>query len=647
MRAFANATKTAPTAERCSCGTAGHSGEMCEECRKKEGLGLQPKLIVGAADDPCEREADAAARVVTAGSADAAADAPAARVSRRADLSAGRMRTAPASVSQAIEGRGEPLGRAERAFFEPRFGHDFSRVRVHRDAAAAASAGEIAARAFTVGNHVVFGAGRYAPETGSGRALIAHELAHVVQQTRGGATVVRRAIERQGNVTILIDYDDVVLVDPADRASKILGIVASMTGAPPNSAQESAVRALTAAAQHWLMFAMQLIKDNRKAAPTLNPEVAFDRLIDRAPNSAAVPLPDPDRVFVFEVLRVSGWSETAQAARLSRPSEKDRRAVERIVNPPSAGGGPTVGPLNEPELVRRLEPAVKHLLQQIDPALRGTVGTLSISAFQRIGDIVMEEARSFFSPFADAARGNIFFLEPPWHPSANIFSTNAQTPTQDLRMSYLLNRANMVGGATSTNARIIDANIYSDVNFDPRRADDHRALTDIVTRLEGDSTIQPIVDRLVQNTGRASRDIGTATRVDLSTEFDASVTSECAAHWQGIDTICHEILHALVHPRFAAKAATVREDQLIREGFTEVLGVQLFNDRVAPKAASDPVFKGQLESGVSGAPCPAPKAATIGYGDAGAGAEEIRLRVGDKNFRAAYFLGKPELAGIP
>jgi hypothetical protein len=84
-------------------------------------------------------------------------------------------------------GRGEPLDAATRAYFEPRFGHDFSNVRVHSSAAAQQSAHEVSANAYTVGNDIVFAAGRYAPTTGEGRRLIAHELTHVVQQSTSDA----------------------------------------------------------------------------------------------------------------------------------------------------------------------------------------------------------------------------------------------------------------------------------------------------------------------------------------------------------------------------------------------------------------------------------------------------------------------------
>lgn len=89
---------------------------------------------------------------------------------------------APAVVHDVLNSSGQPLDRQTKAFFEPRFAREFSRVRVHADAQAAESAKAVSARAYTVGNHIVFSAGRYKPETAQGRALLAHELAHVVQQ---------------------------------------------------------------------------------------------------------------------------------------------------------------------------------------------------------------------------------------------------------------------------------------------------------------------------------------------------------------------------------------------------------------------------------------------------------------------------------
>jgi Domain of unknown function (DUF4157) len=77
--------------------------------------------------------------------------------------------------------KGEALPVPVRALFEARFGHDFGQVRVHTDGPAADSARSIRASAFTVGDDIVFGSGRYQPATPEGQRLLAHELTHVVQ----------------------------------------------------------------------------------------------------------------------------------------------------------------------------------------------------------------------------------------------------------------------------------------------------------------------------------------------------------------------------------------------------------------------------------------------------------------------------------
>jgi hypothetical protein len=92
----------------------------------------------------------------------------------------------PPIVDEVLHSPGQPLDTQTRAFMEPRFGHDFSRLRVHTDAKAAESARAVNALAYTVGKEVVFGAGHFAPRSLAGQRLIAHELTHVVQQRDAG-----------------------------------------------------------------------------------------------------------------------------------------------------------------------------------------------------------------------------------------------------------------------------------------------------------------------------------------------------------------------------------------------------------------------------------------------------------------------------
>jgi hypothetical protein len=102
----------------------------------------------------------------------------------------------PPVVDAVLRTAGQPLDAATLGYFEPRFGHDFSRVRVHADPAAGLSARAVNALAYTVGADVVFDRDRYAPATPKGRSLLAHELAHVVQQSDG---VPSRRVFRQVN----------------------------------------------------------------------------------------------------------------------------------------------------------------------------------------------------------------------------------------------------------------------------------------------------------------------------------------------------------------------------------------------------------------------------------------------------------------
>ena len=102
----------------------------------------------------------------------------------------------PPIVHEVLRSPGRPLDAATRAFMEPRFGYDFSRVRVHTNARAAESAGAVDASAYAVGNHLVFDAGRYSPRTSAGQKLLAHELAHVIQQRISPDTSVPIAIDQ-------------------------------------------------------------------------------------------------------------------------------------------------------------------------------------------------------------------------------------------------------------------------------------------------------------------------------------------------------------------------------------------------------------------------------------------------------------------
>jgi hypothetical protein len=167
---------------------------------------LASALRISEPGDAFEQEADRVATQVMQMPAAEQAPSPPPRIGSQAAIAGGGAkvqtksaaapagpRQAPASVHATLSSPGRPLDASSRAFFEPRFGRDLSSVRVHAGGTAERSAGDINASAYTVGNHIVFGAGHFAPESTAGRRLLAHELTHVVQNASAPvADVLRR-----------------------------------------------------------------------------------------------------------------------------------------------------------------------------------------------------------------------------------------------------------------------------------------------------------------------------------------------------------------------------------------------------------------------------------------------------------------------
>jgi hypothetical protein len=167
--------------------SASSGGEIvrrtCASCAREDDDGMTVRRMCRSCSDEADREEQAELSRKERGGASTLAGT-----------------AAPPIVREVVRSPGRPLDPATRAFFEPRFGHDFSQVRIHSDGRAAASAQAVNAVAYTVGKNVVFGAARYAPHTASGRGLLAHELAHVVQQD--GSSHRRPVVQRQASVTV-------------------------------------------------------------------------------------------------------------------------------------------------------------------------------------------------------------------------------------------------------------------------------------------------------------------------------------------------------------------------------------------------------------------------------------------------------------
>ena len=115
--------------------------------------------------------------------------------------------------------RGKSLPGEVRSFFEPRMGYDLGNVKVHTDSVAAKSASSINALAYTSGNNIVFNQGQYSPDSDSGKRLLGHELAHVIQQNSG---VHAKSIQRKYKLNDLYQNGAPVSVNPIGTSPDIL-----------------------------------------------------------------------------------------------------------------------------------------------------------------------------------------------------------------------------------------------------------------------------------------------------------------------------------------------------------------------------------------------------------------------------------------
>lgn len=187
---ISHAATTVQRKPNCACGGS------CPRCDGAPPV--QPKLAISKPDDPLEREADRIAAQIMRMPEPATLpgnDAPTRteKMQRKPEEPAKPSpNPRPASVNQLVPSTGLPLPGATRAFFESRFGTDFSAVRLHDGKKAHQAANQLHARAFSVGSDIVFREGELQPDTPSGRELLAHELTHVVQQ--GGAPISRQTL---------------------------------------------------------------------------------------------------------------------------------------------------------------------------------------------------------------------------------------------------------------------------------------------------------------------------------------------------------------------------------------------------------------------------------------------------------------------
>jgi hypothetical protein len=299
-------------------------------------VSIQPSLAVSSPGDPYEREATRKAEeVMRMPDLDAGdfGDLPLKRkghdsglVQRATELGYDPARlTVPDSFVNNL-GPGQPLDDDTRAFFEPRFGYDFSQVRLHTDAQAAESAKTIGALAYTAGRNVVFGASQYAPQRDPGMRLLAHELAHVIQQGAaverttwnqtapepGTSPSRRKDVEDEASETLIPGYDP-----PADRALAAPRTQSRLAVQRQAEGVEQATREEAAAPQSSASGPNQSWASVPRIGPAIEVDLATGRTLVREFNGRLGPyathvIPFPDEpALIASVAEETGGEQTS------------------------------------------------------------------------------------------------------------------------------------------------------------------------------------------------------------------------------------------------------------------------------------------------------------------------------------------------
>ncbi|HLM55850.1 MAG TPA: DUF4157 domain-containing protein [Pyrinomonadaceae bacterium] len=341
-------------------------------------------------------------------------------------------------MHEALNSSGQPLDAQTRSFMESRFGHDFSRVRVHTDARAAESARSVNALAYTVGHDVVFAEGSYAPQTGEGRRLLAHELTHVVQQ-RGGQD---RPAARTGGLVRGHAGGGVIQRQPAP-AKKKWKILTLKEIAEDKEKEEARQRTGQTAAKVCMSFGEKLTKENCPAVLAPKTEVtvvdkkvkglwleientgfpgfgpqqktyilsAFAREISTgAPKQSAAPGAGPSSAGDFESLRkaellrlAKGRSDKAQQeyAQAQMQATVGHLQVGRGVFGNVGGGG-----------------ALQATGQALGQPFERQILAVDKAYEELVRDLEKNPAYTFVSGFVDGVRANL---------DTNVFAKNAGT----------------------------------------------------------------------------------------------------------------------------------------------------------------------------------------------------------------------------
>jgi len=307
---------------------------------------------------------------------------------------------------------------------EPRCGHDFSRVRVHSDSAAEQSARQLNAEAYTVGNNIVFGAGRFAPKTPQEQYLIAHELTHVMQQSGSGLVVQRQPDPKQNPPGKKVP--DTSSLKPRDPVAEVRKIVSSRS---PRANLSSWLRAHPA---DLLVVEKFLLEQAKTSTAEKEWDVLGDLLAEvfaRDPNSgsARATLMDQAKKKTEAV-----WDQYTTAATIAAVHQwaGDTRERGRIVSKLTSGADKADKAKQLDSLQRESEQLLKSLQNERASLVKDMQHFLSVLPLRGNATFVPTQEQDLVTTMLHQMERGIARAEGIRRQSYEIYSV--QTPTSDV-----------------------------------------------------------------------------------------------------------------------------------------------------------------------------------------------------------------------
>ncbi len=539
-------------------------------------------------------------------------------------------------------GSGRPLGSGQGARFRTALGTDVSGVRIHTDSRAAALAGRLGARAFTVGDDVAFAPGQFRPGEPVGDALLAHELAHVAQQRSAGAAVAAKSTTSGGVASLEADADQTAVEATLSLWGEALGWAGRV-------ARRTGPR---------LRSGLQLQRCTCSPTPTPTP------VPKRVDLHGGAQVPDATTQQAILNTLMPGRLAPAAAPAAGGPAAAPVQLPWKGAADPVSGTVSPAAAASRAALKTALTNAVLAELNSVNTDMLGeeaayAAARMPTSSFEGAGAAAKQVVDTVYGSYASAAalsaadqthRSSFAFTASGANPNlldaydpADRIAVN-QAISAEAVIEWILGRppsqtamaAERCAPARGNEAEVwLNAEVVTPLANGPRKADFERYDRFGFAITSDDAGVSRVVIPTTRDTSRPSVSEG-----------------EKAAKWANFETLIHEYIHVLEHPNFTEGKAQASD--IMTEGFTEWLTKPAV-EAAYRRLSSDVALRRTVEGTPAGDPDPPnPVGNFLGptysyvasYADQANAIASLVPHVTDAGLKAVYFLGHVEYLGL-